>query len=277
MSSSERTNLCLIAGRRRRNRLEEIRAMSGRVSEGRMAKRRGETRRRRIWKTPFVVAIALLCAVAFRQGWVPARYSPLPRLSLENPLPFVVDWQLAELRFDRRLCNAVVVSSSKISAKPIRDRTIKQGCGWRNAVSVSAIDGAELSLKRVSCPVAAGLALWVTHHVQPLAQKYFGQRVSKIRNMGTYACRNIIGSKFWKNRRSEHATANAIDIGGFQLANGANISVLREWKKSGPKSEFLRAVHSSACRYFRVTLGPDFNAAHKNHFHLDRGILYTCR
>jgi hypothetical protein len=34
-------------------------------------------------------------------------------------------------------------------------------------------------------------------------------------------------------------------------------------------SLFLRDVHASACRRFATTLGPESNAAHKNHFHVD--------
>ena len=35
------------------------------------------------------------------------------------------------------------------------------------------------------------------------------------------------------------------------------------------KALFLRAVHDSACRRFETTLGPETNAAHRNHFHID--------
>lgn len=34
-------------------------------------------------------------------------------------------------------------------------------------------------------------------------------------------------------------------------------------------SLFLRDVHASACKRFATTLGPESNAAHKNHFHVD--------
>ena len=34
-------------------------------------------------------------------------------------------------------------------------------------------------------------------------------------------------------------------------------------------SQFLRAVHDSACLRFATTLGPETNAAHRNHFHID--------
>ena len=46
-----------------------------------------------------------------------------------------------------------------------------------------------------------------------------------------------------------------------------------------PKSAFLRAVHQGACKTFGTVLGPDANAAHKDHFHFDlkeRGTAY-CR
>lgn len=35
------------------------------------------------------------------------------------------------------------------------------------------------------------------------------------------------------------------------------------------KGEFLRGAHAAACRLFGTTLGPEANAAHRNHFHVD--------
>ena len=238
-------------------------------------------RRRRgwFWRVVGSALVLVIVALVFRQGWVPARYTPLPRLDLDNPIPisFVTDWQLAELRFDRRLCQATISSSQKITARRVPDRPIRNGCGWRNAVNAQSFGQASFTAARMSCQVAAAMALWVAYEVQPLARRIFGQPVVRIDNMGVYSCRDIIGSRFWRNRRSEHATADAVDIGGFRLADGTHISVLRDWKGTGPKSEFLRAVHRGGCHYFRVALSPDFNAAHRDHFHFDRGILYTCR
>jgi hypothetical protein len=53
--------------------------------------------------------------------------------------------------------------------------------------------------------------------------------------------------------------------------------VLRNWKGDTPEARFLHDIHERACRYFRVAIGPDFNAAHANHFHFDRGALTSCR
>ena len=223
------------------------------------------------------VLILVVVVIVFRQGLVPARYTPLPRLDLENPLPIVVDWQIAELRFDRELCRDTIASSEIIEARQVADRPKQKGCGWTNAVRISEAGGAKFSAGPLSCQAAAAFALWVQYEVQPAAERIFGQRVGSIQNFGTYSCRNIIGSRFWKNRRSEHATANAIDVAKFRLADGTQISVLGDWNGKGKKAEFLRAVNKGGCRFFRVTLGPDFNRAHRDHFHFDRGQLWSCR
>lgn len=233
----------------------------------------------RRWLIRILFAGVIIGAISlvFRQGLLPARLTPLPRLDLTNPLPFIVDWQLAELRYDRELCAETIATPGIIKARQIPDRPLKNGCGWVNAIRMSEAGGASIGVRRVSCQVGAGLSLWIKYVVQPAAQRIFRERVAKVENFGTYSCRNIVGNSLWQDRRSEHATANAIDISSFTLAGGDRISVLKHWRGGGKKAEFLRAIHSGACSYFRVALGPDFNAAHKDHFHFDRGILWTCK
>jgi len=36
-------------------------------------------------------------------------------------------------------------------------------------------------------------------------------------------------------------------------------------------------VHDSACKRFGTTLGPQYNAAHKNHLHLEADGAAFCR
>ncbi len=221
-----------------------------------------------------IVAVAVLAAFWF--GLVPQRYSPLAPISLEAPPSWFVDFRLAALRRDPALCQAVL-RAPHIVATPIPDNPIKNGCGWENAVRISAVGGAELGLEQLTCEAAAALALWVEYDVQPLAQATFGARVTGLQDMGTYACRNIIGNDKLTGMRSQHALANAVDIGGFTLADGRQISIAKNWKGHGPEAQFLRDVHAGACRYFRVAIGPDYNAAHWNHFHLDRGVFTRCK
>ena len=49
--------------------------------------------------------------------------------------------------------------------------------------------------------------------------------------------------------------------------------------ESARREAFLHDVHASACRQFGTTLGPEANAAHRNHFHVDlanRKTLKIC-
>jgi hypothetical protein len=115
------------------------------------------------------------------------------------------------------------------------------------------------------------------HVVQPAASQMLGSRVASVEHLGTYACRNIRGSPSFANHPSEHASANALDLSGFRLADGRRITVLGDWREDTPAGRFLRQIHAGACRYFRVAIGPEYNAAHRNHFHFDRGRWRACR
>ena len=228
-------------------------------------------------------AVFLLClillgfAIVLRQGLLPARWTPLPALKIDRPLPFLVDWQLAELKRDRSLCQRVISQAEQLVAKPIPPKPIRQGCGWTNAVRITRAGGAQIGIGQISCEAGAAFAMWVAHDVQPLAKMIFGQHVTAIRNFGTYSCRNMVTDSIWRLQRSQHATANAIDISAFRLADGTRIDIKRHWDAGDRKSEFLRAVHLSACRYFRVSLSPDYNRYHYDHFHFDRGNGWVCR
>jgi hypothetical protein len=116
-------------------------------------------------------------------------------------------------------------------------------------------------------------ALFERNGLQPSAQAVFGQPVTRIEHFGSFACRNIAGS----TRRSQHASANAFDIAGFRLRDGRRITVARDWKGDDDAARFLRLVHDAACSSFNTTLGPQYNAAHHDHFHVDMGLYRMCR
>lgn len=232
---------------------------------------------RRLFSKLLLLFVLLLAgAGAFWFGLVPQRLSPFSPISLEKPPTFFIDARLSSLRFDPTLCLAVL-KEPHIDATPIPDRPEQNNCGWVNAVKFSQTGGAKIGVEPLTCEMAAALTLWVEQEVQPLAREMFGQPVTGLGDMGTYGCRNIVGNPFWKGVRSQHASANAIDISGFTFADGRQISVLRDWKGKGDEARFLHEAHRRACRYFRVALGPNFNAAHANHFHFDRGLMWTCK
>ena len=110
--------------------------------------------------------------------------------------------------------------------------------------------------------------MWQWHVVQPAALRRFGRRIVEVETFGSYNCRRMYGHSAgpW----SEHATANAIDIAGFTLADGTDVVVARDWHGGGAKAAFLREVRDGACSLFSTVLSPDYNAAHANHLHLDQ-------
>jgi hypothetical protein len=224
----------------------------------------------------FFVAFAAIIMGAGYLGKLSPIYLPLPLLDLKQSNHWGLDWRLAQLASDQHLCRATL-TSAQIKASPVPDRTPQPGCGWSNAVAIRTIADANMNIDEVSCPMAAALALWMTHVVQPAAREYLGHQVVAIRHLGAYACRNINGSPQWRQSKSQHAAANALDIAGFMLADGRTITISKDWQSPSGFAPFLKRIHSGACRYFRVVLGPDYNAAHRDHFHLDRGAFRTCR
>lgn len=127
------------------------------------------------------------------------------------------------------------------------------------------------------CAVTAAMVLWNRDVVQPLAQKYFGQKVVGIENLGSYNCRTIAGER----AQSEHSTANAIDISAFILADGTRVSLINDWDDADVRREFLHEVRNGSCGLFGTVLSPDYNRAHADHFHLDMAVRTagwsTCR
>ncbi|QDM39692.1 extensin family protein [Altererythrobacter sp. TH136] len=159
------------------------------------------------------------------------------------------------------------------NVSPVADRYYGAGCSTLSTVNLSAVHGdvGEFRLTNlgpVSCRLAETTAAWARFGVDRAARQVLGSPLARIETLGSYSCRDVAGS----GRRSAHATANAIDISAFVLADGRRISVLGDWSGGDAATQrFLRLVHLSACKRFGTVLGPDYNAAHKDHFHVESG------
>lgn len=144
-------------------------------------------------------------------------------------------------------------------------------CGLNHPFKVYALAGGTVRLNSASildCSMIPTLDSWIAKVVQPDAQARFGEPVVQINTMGTYACRGINNAS--GASLSEHAFGNAIDIGGFMLASGREINVMRGWKGDDLQaSAFLHDTHAGACDYFTTVLGPGANIFHYNHVHMD--------
>jgi hypothetical protein len=140
------------------------------------------------------------------------------------------------------------------------------GCGVDNAMSIASISGVRLSMKStMDCDTARALKSWVDNSAKPaLSGKGGGLREIKV--AAHYACRRRNNAKTGKI--SEHGTGRAIDISGFQLADGKLITVLGDWS-AGRNSKALQSMHAAACGPFGTVLGPRANKFHADHFHFD--------
>ena len=160
--------------------------------------------------------------------------------------------------------------------RALPDRVFENGCSAAGAVQLLDIGTPVTNLGAITCPAARQLARWVREAVQPAAEDAFGRRVVRIESFGTYSCRTVNsrpGAKL-----SEHGRANAVDISAFVLDGGRRIAVLGGWSGEDEEARrFLRAVHRAGCRRFKVGLGPDADAFHRDHLHFDMGQGPYCR
>lgn len=185
------------------------------------------------------------------------------------------------------------------------DAPILEGdCVQHSPIAISALGGVKLSREaRLNCSMA--IALGELASIADLhARSFLESGLTAIDAGPGFQCRR-------RNRNpdgkiSEHAFANAIDIIGFELADGRKITVGKHWPvaedpatdedeigepgtdegeekndETAPSAEveetpraetlFLEQVHREACKLFTTVLGPDANQAHRSHFHFDLG------
>lgn len=139
-------------------------------------------------------------------------------------------------------------------------------CGIKNGVKVRSFSGVTLSQQAIlDCKTAKAIKTWVNKGMKP-AIGNTGGGVSQIKVAAHYACRtrnNQAGAKI-----SEHGKGRAIDISGFKLRDGRQITLLQDWDRRDTGA-MLRKMHKRACGIFGTGLGPDSDRFHKDHFHFD--------
>lgn len=220
--------------------------------------------RARIWAASALAALAVLMLMLLIGA------PPPPEADLAPP-----PLRLARLdAFERDVgrCRAALAGAgfATVALPHVRDGR----CGYSDGVELTQSVHAYSAPVATRCAIAAALALWERDVVAPAARRHFGQDIMRIELAGpSYTCRPVAGT----NRLSEHAHANAMDIGGFLLADGRRISVERGWRGSRAEQAFLRAVRDGACGPFNAVLSPDYNSAHRDHLHFDRGPNDMCR
>jgi hypothetical protein len=222
----------------------------------------------------FLVFVLMLAVFALRLHLlpVPPHYDPFMPPDLREPPYWLTTIKMRALDSDPQAC-ASALGQTGLNSLLLPATSTSRTCHLEGTIMLQRLSGAHLRQEQTRCGIAARLYMWERNVVQPSARRNFSQPVREITHFGSYNCRAIHNS----SHMSEHATANAFDISGVVLGSGRTISVKRNWNGSGPESAFLHEIHSGLCQYFNLTLSPDYNADHADHFHVDMGWLRDCR
>jgi hypothetical protein len=174
---------------------------------------------------------------------------------------------------EAQACYAAL-SARNVEFEPTTLDAPRSACEVDDPVRVS---GAAIPMSRpvvASCSLVGALDRFERDIVQPAALRHFGRPIVRVEHLGAWSCRRQNGWLF--GRWSEHAKGKAIDVSGFELADGRRITVAGDWSGRGASRAFLREVARGACGYFAVVLTPKTNHDHRDHFHLDVGPQHAC-
>lgn len=131
-------------------------------------------------------------------------------------------------------------------------------------VDVIYYDGADGSPVSGACTMAHALADTIEDVVD--------DGVTAVRHLGTYNCRTIAGT----DTLSRHAYGDAIDIYGFDFADGDAWTLEGDWEHDTTSfaTEAGAWLYDTSHgwydqRLWNIILTPNYNSAHDNHFHVD--------
>jgi hypothetical protein len=117
----------------------------------------------------------------------------------------------------------------------------------------------------LACRFAGPLGRWIGELVAPLVTGIKGTELKAVRTGPGFECRNR--NRAASGKLSAHAEGLAIDIAGFELANGSTLKIKPE---AGATPDLaLAALRTAACGWFTTILGPGTDEAHQDHLHLD--------
>jgi hypothetical protein len=161
-----------------------------------------------------------------------------------------------------------------VQAEPATIEPASEDCVVEQPVRLRSIASGRHTLEFVETPVlACGLATvltrWLAEIAIPTALYHFERPAAKVLVGPGYACRP-------RNQQpgaepSVHAFGIALDIRGFELADGQQVLIGApdETDRAAPERVFLDGLRTSACGYFTTVLGPGSDPHHADHLHVD--------
>jgi hypothetical protein len=196
---------------------------------------------------------------------------PADDVAEPEPAPAPPVEEVADDRIYQTACPAVIAGA--VVAKmlpPIADGV----CMVQSPLEVTALNlnGKTVELTspiQTNCEMATALVDWAGE-VDAYAKAALKSELVALQTGTSYMCRGRVGGD--EQFTSEHGFANAVDLVGFTLADGRSIVVENDWLPAAtPEAKLLRQSHGAACGKFTTVLGPEANADHRDHLHLDLG------
>jgi len=244
-----------------------------------------------LWSLGWTLAVGACATFALVDVYVPPQHLPWKPLRVDRPIGSATGAKIDQLELGLSLPPEAVESETLRCMETLRQAGVEVRraedlndggfCLVRGAVRITGGDVTPIAPadSPMQCPLALRYVIWDRQVLRPAAEA-LGSAPASVQSYGTYACRRIYGSQNDGDRPSQHARANALDIGSVTLKDGRVISVLDDWAGRGPRGEqgstMLRRLRDGACQLFGVVLTPDYNAAHANHLHLDGSPFKLC-
>lgn len=182
-----------------------------------------------------------------------------------------IDQPAEPARVYQTACPAVLLG--KVEAKALPPISEAQ-CGARSPLSVTGVlaNGRMVPVSggvETECGVASALPGWI-ESVDSYVMARENSRIAEVVVGTSYMCRNV--NSGLGGNLSFHAFGDALDVVGFKLEDGRFITVEGGWSDAvSPEGRLLRFAHDSACAHFTTVLGPEANAQHQDHLHVDLG------
>ncbi len=231
------------------------------------------------WAAFFVVLTAAVYggyqAMIHPNTSLPPEWNPTVPLNVDHKYAPLTMWKLRNALANADQCHTALGNTVRLTRLPDFEKS--ELCHIRDQVELKQVGQSTVKPFNTRCQMALRMAMWEKHGIQPAAQKHFQKPVSEIKHYSSYSCRKIRTVGGDNTRMSTHATAEAIDVSGFVLKDGQDIDLKSAWNGTEQQAAFLRDVRDSACDWFKLTLSPDFNALHADHFHLQHKGWNACR
>jgi hypothetical protein len=177
----------------------------------------------------------------------------------------------AEPRVYQVACPAVLLG--RVEAKALPPISERQ-CGAQSPLALTGVlaNGRMVPVSggvTTDCGMASALPGWV-EAVDSYLKGRENTQIAEVIVGTSYMCRNVNNAD--AGNLSFHAFADAMDVVGFKLEDGRTVTVEGGWADAlSPEGRLLRYAHDAACSHFTTVLGPEANALHRDHFHVDLG------